>query len=433
MIKKIYCLSIPENTYAVLETPIKKYLGLLALPFYLLLTRKWIWKVEKLTDYNLETIDHSYFNKWFSILYQELEGTKRLTPRSAASFSKEKFTDPIDVSVCLQDVLKFFVLLPFLFFASWSFSIRTRLNIIRVTTATLMRYALFRGYFKRYPCRHFITYSDESNHPHRYLAFKQNCPGDFIVIQNGERSYHPQLAYGMMDRYFVFGKAYANILEKIKVRARQFEPVGALCLNQHFDMVMSERASNPEILYDILFMDQGIYPYNGFNRRSGKSLEIIFDHLNRFKRLHPKCRLAYQLRYYESDLERKQATLKVVQEYFHEGIIVLDNDGNGTSYSNILHTNLVVTFESTIGFEALRLQKKVLFVNFSGDPAETLCPDNRFQIDDEHADYDNFERHVEKLLEMDLTEIPQVALERHFTFDGKVQERLAFLINNGGS
>ena len=418
------------------ESAVKKYLGLLLLPVYLLMKTKWIWRKEHKVTYNFDTIDPNYFNRWFAPLYDRLNGTKRITPRVRVDFGGREVTEAKDSSVALQDLFLLFPFAATVFPPLVFFCLRTRVNLIRNYTAAVKNFILFNGYFRRYPCHHFITYADEGNHPCRYVAFRRNCSGDFIVIQNGERTYHPMFAYGMTDRYFVFGQAQVKILKDLRVRAKQFEPVGALYLNEYFDQLRDDfQRKDEDCLYDILFVDQSIYPFNGFTKRSGQALEKILEHLNELKRRHPEFRIAYQLRNYGTDLKLKNAVLNRLGQLFTEKIEMLDHQGLGNlaSYQNLFRTNLIVTFESTLGFEALRLGRKVLFVNYSGDPSETLCTDERFQIEDETADFDNFERHVLYLLQMRLTEIPEVALERHLAFDGKVQERILSYLTKGGN
>lgn len=434
LIKKIFCLSISENTYIPQENFIKKYLGLLLLPFYFFIKKEWIWKKTNKVIYNFETIDPDYFNYWFATLYDHLEGTKRITPRISANFGGREITKAKDSSVIFRDLLALFFFAPVTFLPLLFFCIRKRIDINRNYTAAVKNFILFNGYFRRYPCHHFITFADEGNHPCRYIAFHQNSLGDFIVIQNGERTYHPMFAYGMIDQYFVFGEAYVKKFKKLRVQARVFNPVGALCLNAHFNMIDQLKKRQEEIMYDILFIDQSVYPYNGFNKKSGSSILKILTHLNRFKELYPSYRIVYQLRYYpplnSSSIKEKEIVLQTLQNYFTQDILILDNSGQGESYKNILKTNLIMTFESTIGFEAMRMGKKTLFVNYSGDPSESICADCRFQLDDEKADFTKFEKYVLKLLEMKLEQIPQVAMERHLAFDGKVQERIAASLNH---
>lgn len=429
-IKKIYCSSIPEETYAVPESVWKTTLGLLGFPLYLLWRKQWLWHPAPLVDHNFEVIDSDYFNRFFRRAYADLKGTKRLTPRAFPFPAEFDVTTPALASVNAVDVARLALLLPVLLPALLLFWRRTGLEILKTYRNAVSIYMSFNAYFRRYPCRNFITFDDESNPPSRQIAFRQNCPGRMTVIQNGERNRHPHLAYGLMDSYQVFGPAYARILGEIKVKAGRFLTVGAFGLNERYELVQQARARNDEVLYDVLFIDQGIHPFNGMNQRSNQGLWKILELLARFKKEHPACRMAYQLRYYAPEAARaKSAVIEALQTRFENGITLLDNKSQGESYVNSLRSELVVTFESTLGFEAMMLGRKAFFVNFSGDPAETLCADPRFQLEDASADYCCFSTRLKELLELKISEIPAVARERHYAFDGRVQERIASLLN----
>ena len=433
-IKKIYVSSIPEETYAIPESLWKTTLGLAAFPFHLLWRKQWLWSPGPLVDHNFEVVDADYFNRFFRRAYAELKGTKRVTPRALPFPAEYDITAPALASVWIVDVARFMLVLPVLLPALLLFWLRTGLEILKAYRNAVSIYMAFNAYFRRYPCRNFVTFDDESNPPSRQIAFRQNGSGRMTVIQNGERIRHPHLAYGLMDSYQVFGSAYERILGEIKVKAGRFQPVGAPCLNERFELVQQARAQNKGVLYDVLFIDQGIHPYNGLDQRSDRGLWKILELLARFKKENPEFRAAYQLRYYSpAAAAAKSAVLGALKALFGEGLLLLENEGRGESYINSLRSELVITFESTLGFEAMMLGRKAFFVNFSGDPAETLCADPRFQLEDASADYARFAARLKELLALELTEIPEVARERHLAFDGRVQERIAASLNEEAS
>ena len=432
LIEKIYCSSIPSShnrSHTILDT----YLGLLLFPLYALMKKKWVRGRERKTDINFETTDYSYFSGRFSLIYASLIGSKRITPRDRESFpgdlfpDGEEFTDPIFAQILPgQMVLLFIVALvttvPLIFFC------RCSLNLAGPYVTACSMYSSVSAYFRRYPCRHFITYADDSNHPSRYIAFRQRCDGKMVVIQNGERVLHPTWAFGMTDAYLTFGQAHIDMIKELGYRVRDAFPVGSLALNQHYEMVMK---SNGPILFEVLYIDNGsnVPPlYGGLNEKVARSEEIIFSHLNTFKSRHRQYRIGYQLRNYGDAPEQKSYLLSLLKRYFTEDIEILENGGTGESYLNILRSRLVVTFQSTMGFEAFMLGKRTLFVNYSGYESETMCSDRTYQIENDTYDYGLFEERVLDLLETDGAAIPPFAVERHFAFDGQVQKRIATAI-----
>ena len=381
-----------------------------------------MWRRHGFADVNVETIDEAYFDAYFARLFDALPGRKRVTPRAPGAIHEIETTRPFTDAVHPGTLARMWIVAGPLFLLTWLFAWRERLNLVKVVRAALATYAVADGYFRRYPCRHFITYADDGIHPCRYIAFRQQSPGRLVAIQNGERNRHPHFAFGMCDVYYVFGRAYARQFADLRVVAERMVPAGSLFLDVNFDRL---QAARPVRTHDVLFIDQGVYPFNGFSRRSGESLTQIFDCLNQFKRTHPETRLAYQLRSYGSDVARRTATLDVVARHFTEPIQILDNAVPGDSYLHALNAEVVMTFESTMGFQLMLLGKKVLFVNFSGDPAETMCADDRFQIDDPTADYARFEDRLQALLKMKLETIPEEATARYAAFDGRTWQRIA--------
>lgn len=421
---KIYCESLPENTYRLPEPALKSALGLALYPAFILARRRWLWRAEPVADWNFETIDPPYFLRWFSEAFAALPGRKRLTPRAPFDLPGHEVTLPHWESVRLRDAAALLMLAAPVTAAFAAMGRRHGLNLLRAVRNTVSLYTVFRGYFARYPCRNFFTYDDESNPPARYLAFRRACPGVFAVVQNGERNLHPHIAYGRMDRYLLFGPAYEAILRAIKTRSERFVPVGALSLNERRALADSERGA--PVLYDVLFVDQGVYPLNGLDERSGRSLETIMERLGELARRHPRLRVAYQMRPYPAGREAYVALIQdTVRRRAGPEVAILPNADGAASYRNALKSELVMTFESTLGFEAMMLGRKALFVNFSGDPTESLCPDPAYQHDDPAADFGRFEAKVLGLLAAPPAGVPEAARRRHWAFDGRVQERIA--------
>ncbi|MBI5623423.1 MAG: hypothetical protein HY924_06580 [Elusimicrobia bacterium] len=434
VVKKTYCASIPENTYATPENPWKTRLGILLLPLAWLSGKSVLWRPLPPVDVCLEVPDSDYFEAHLEELFCLLSGSKRVAPMTGGPGPGVEWTAPAQSSVRLRDCLLLLLAAPVLLPALWALQRASGVPLLQAFRQALSIYAVYRGFFGRYPCRRFITIHDDSNHPCRHLAFRQSGGEELVVIQNGERIAHPHFSFGSMDRYFVFGKAHEQLLRSLGVRASAFVHCGALFLDARFRGLDSERVKFEPRLYDVLFVDQGVYPFEGFNERSGRSIEKVLANLAAFKGRHPERRVAYQLRAYTGTAThrlQKEAVLSVLGKLFGKSISILDNDGKGASYRNVLRSELVMTFESSLGFEALRLGVKALFVNYSGDPAETVCEDERFQLMDDAADFGRFEAKVLGLLAFKLDAAPQAALERNAAMDGRFAQRVSAAINAG--
>lgn len=427
LVRKMHASSIPEETYRLPEGALKTAWGLLLFPLHALASKSWLWARREVVDWQVEVTDPEHLAQNWERVFDALPDSKRLAPRDSGPIAgRPCAASPYD-SVRLSDLLRLAVLAPFMTLALEDLRRAAGLDVRQAYRHAVTTYAVFSGFFARFPCRRFVTYDDESNPPARVIAFRRRGGEEFFVVQNGERNAHPHIAFGLMDRYLVFGPAYERILRDIGVSAR-FDAVGSVVLDGRYQTLQAAIAAGGPPR-DVVFVDQGVYPHNGLCERSGRSLETIVERLGELKARHPELTVAYQLRHYPERLRWLETMVREMVTKRGEGRVeLLPNEDGGASYRSLAGSRLLMTFESTMGFEALRAGRKALFVNFSGDPAETLCPDPRFQLEDETADYGRFEAAVLRLLAEPLDGPPPVALERHPFIDGRTQERIAALL-----
>ena len=427
LIGKIYCDALPESSDGT-ESPFVSAARSLAHPFAYALTKKYAWTRAASVASDLETIDRGYFDKWFTTIYAGLKAPKRLTPRVVEGFDGFELAEPIGRTVRFGTLLKLFaapLFIPWLLFRPPS-AVRPR--FLRAYRKALSFFAIYDGHFDRYPCRDFITFADESNHPSRWIAFKRRCPGKLIVIQNGAREIHPVHAFGMADVYLVFGEFARRTCADLRMRVSTIEVIGALCLNERYPL-WKERDAAAEPVYDVLFIDQTVWPYNGIDRAAGDGLLKIAENLGEYKRRHPKCRVAFQMRPYAEGPE-KRAVLAAARQRFPGGVEILENLGQGDSYVSIMKSRLILTFSSTLGIEAFFFGRgtRSLFVNYTGSPVHDFAPEPRFQLTDDRGDYGTFEKKLDETLRLEIDEIPASIRDHHAHFDGRVQERAAAAI-----
>jgi hypothetical protein len=427
VMKKMYCDAQPQVNYQA-EPLGRVALDSLLHPLYYALRKDWRWRPAPRVRVQLEVVGAAHLRQWFSRVWDGLEGAKRLAPRDAVPGHEQ--TGTVEGSVTPRSVLWLAAAVLFIPYL-WSLSRREGLNLLKAYRRSLGVYAVYEGLFRRWPCRHFVTYADEVNHPCRWLAFRQNCDGRFIVVQNGERGFHPFYAYSAMDVYLTFGDFCRRMTGPLRMRVGELHAVGAQCLNEHYErMKQLERAGEPAV-WDVLMVDQGVWPHCGLDLRTARSFEAMMRNLNELKKRRPELRVAYQLRPYAPGSPQERDTLALIKGLFTDGVEILPNAGKGESYVNLFKSRLALTFNSTLGYEAFFLRRgmKALFVNYAGNPYENYSDDERFQLTDETASYERYERKVLGLLDLELDAPPAAARERHAFFDGRAQERIAEFVN----
>lgn len=394
----------------------------LAQPFYYLASKRLATERGPEADYDLETVDAAYFERWHRPLYDRLPGVRRVTPSSGPRLPRADSADSALALIVPRTLAMMFaapLAIPFLVLLS----LRHRRNLVAPYRLALGLYAGFEGHFRRWPTRHYLAYTDDHNHPCRHLAFRQACRGRMAVIQNGERTLHPVYAFGAMDDYLTFGPCMSSLAADLRVKLDRVIPVGALYLNRRLAEMPELTGAAKDI--DVLFIDQWTWPENGFDEETGRAYEKSFRRLADLKRARPALRVAYQLRQYR-DPAVLAALLGRLRSSFGDAVEVLDNDGSGSSYRNVARAKVVTTFQSTMGYEAFFVGRgtKVLYANFTSNPYEIYCDDPRFQLFDPTESPDRFVSHVDYLLELRLDEPPAAARERHAHVDGKVTERI---------
>lgn len=430
LLAKLYCETLPEFIGKP-ETLAHSLLKALLHPFFYLLRKRWLWRPEPPVLYDMEVSQESYFEHYAARVFAALPHPKRVTPATRPlALPEASSTEPLTESITPSSLLGLF-LSPLMLPSLLLLSRRTRRNFLAPFRRALSLYAVNEGHFRRYPCRHFLTFDDVLNHPCRYFAFKQNCPGRLCAVQNGIRNYQPIHAFGMVDDYFSSGRFLLRLAPELGLHAPRIHPVGCLNIDRWRPLYLELLRGPREPLFDVLFLDQGFWPFNGLDRRSGKDgAEALLRNLNELKRRHPRLRVAIQLRGYEGAPEHERFVKETHARLLTEPIEVLDNAGKGESYRSVFRSRLMITYCSTLGYEAFFFgeNKKGLFVNYAGNPYAYCCEDPRFQLYDEKADYAVFEEKVLGLLALDLPGPPPIALEQQGEFDGRVQERIAAVL-----
>lgn len=426
---KIWC-DAHSTIYWEQESLTRSCWKALARPWYYLAAKSLALSGGPRADYDVETVDAAYFERWQTPFYDRLPGVKRVTPSSGARLPRPDSADPI-LDLVTPRTLALLFLAPLLLPTLILLSRRYGRNLATPYRVSLSLYASFEGHFRRWPARHYLAYADDHNHPSRHLAFRQNCTGRMAVLQNGERTLHPVYAFGAMDDYLTFGSCMTEMSKALCTKVDRVIPVGALYLNRRLAEMPELSQTAKDI--DVLFIDQWSWPENGFDEVTGRGYERCFRRLSELKRARPELRIAYQLRLYR-DPAVKKALIARLRAAFTEPIEILENDGAGSSYRGVARSRLVVTFQSTMGYEAFFIGRgtKVLYANFSPNPYELYCDDPRFQLFDPSDSPDRFIRHVDHLLALNIDAPPPCARERHAYCDGKVSERILATLTGDG-
>lgn len=417
---KVYCVVLPSSL-SVRESLLKRCFGLFLVPVFLVTRKSWRWTSEPRVDWQFDVVDGRYFTERIVRTYDQLEGTKRVSPRAAGSMDRPEATLPTDASITPR-AWWLLLVMPLTWPSITLLSVREGLNLLTAFRGAWVSFVVWEGYFRRYPCCDFVTYADDGNEPSRYIAFKQAGGERMTVVQNGERVSQPIWAFGMTDQYLMFGPHYERLVRQLGYVLDSTASVGSLALDRFFS---HDGAAHGGGRYDVLLLDSGaLMPpaHSGMGPECIEAERALVRNVGEFARSHPDLRVACMLRPYGANGETVMR--RIVSDLAGTALTVLSNSGSGESYTAVRQSTVAVTFQSTMGYEAFRLGATTLFVNYSGFAEQTLCGDARFQIDSTDTDYVTFETAVMDLLRGPLVEPPSVATEHICCFDGQTQERI---------
>lgn len=420
--EKVYCVAIPGSVSGT-EGALKRYLGLFIAPAYLLAGKSWRARPEPRVDWQLEVEDGPYFAARFERAYGSLPGSKRVSPRVSGSLDRDDATAPADASVAPR-AWWLLLLMPLAWPSAAMLGVRERADVLRAFRGAWLSYAVWDGYFRRYPCRDFITYADNGNEPSRGIAFRQHGGERLTAVQNGVRVVQPIWACGDVDLYLMFGPYYEGLVRRLGYRLGATASIGSVGLDSRAGDAGAPAAFEERHI-DVLLLDSGALEpsrHSGLCPEAVRAEEDLYRLVGRFARSHPELRVACAPRPY--DPRTAEAMRAIAEGLLGQGVEVIANTGAGESYDAARDCRVAITFQSTMGYEAFHLGATTLFVNYSGLADQTLCDDARFQIESPEAEFGAFEERVLELLRHPCVTPPQVALEHICAFDGRAQERM---------
>jgi len=249
--------------------------------------------------------------------------------------------------------------------------------------------AIYSTHAKEISCYAMISAGDNYFNSLRYSIYKKNGIKNIVLLQNGLRTGEwandSVDLYTYCDYYFGFGMDQINIQKGMVCKNKI--PFGSLKL----DLTLSKYQNfQRKEKFDIVFLAS--YEENDTPYIKVKTYEKILNNLCRFKKKYPNLRVYY------SDKVRKLKSIKynlMIDKLNSNGIVCYSRNINN-SYEAILSSSVVLFYRTTIGLEALAMDKPVLNLNYDED---------RIPISQEHyqsvltsPSFNEFENRVLSLL-----------------------------------
>lgn len=231
-----------------------------------------------------------------------------------------------------------------------------------------------------------ISFDDNAYRSLRYYIYKQKI-NSIMVIQNGCRMGFESNRLGDMylysDYYFGFGKKSIQIQSGMKSTNKL--GVGSLRL---FNVISNNNySSNSSYEYDVIFLEQlsesEVPAYSFITYR--KCIELIC----KFAIDNPQYTVAYRTRISRRNLsfmgEKINTNALLIDGMLKGAGIYISDDMTKDSYLEVLRSKVVIFYTSTLGFEAIGMNKRVLNLNLD---KLSLGISNKNEID-ALVDYDH--------------------------------------------
>lgn len=347
----------------------------------------------------------THFEKFYMPIYKTLLNRKQavfsVTKEKNSSFQNDieiiersinfNFEKEISQKVFKKSFTNFFVLV--------NFSIKYDFDFLNLYLRILRAMCKYETESKNIKADFLITACDNGYNALRYYIYKKNGIKNIISIQNGIRgSNHPYAGdmYLYSDFYCSYGKEQIKNMHGLKIKEIIY--TGSFPL---FFLSQSYK-NNIIIVYDIVFIEE----YSNIDLENSYKVTTFKKILKNLIKLseNNNLKIAYRVRKVR-EIALDKYYLQI-DELLKNTNIIFESSQSINSYEAIMKAKMVLTYSSSMGFEALGLGKKVLFCNY--DNFDFL--ENKDSVSVSlNSDYEEFEKKLLYLLNTDYS-----LIENHY-------------------
>jgi len=234
------------------------------------------------------------------------------------------------------------------------------INLIHIVLTIFKNIAEYSTHAKKVNCYALFSAADNYYNSLRYSIYKKNGIQNIVLLQNGFRTgkwaNDSVDLYTYCDYYFGFGTEQINIQKGMVCKNKI--PIGSLKLDA---MLSDNRNYYRKESFDIVFLAS--YEEKNTQYINVKTYEKIIENLCSFKNKYPNLSVFY------SDKVRNNTSnnYRLMIDKLKSNGIVCSSINIGNSYEAISCSRLVLFYRTTIGLEALAMDKPVLNLNYDED------------------------------------------------------------------
>lgn len=280
-----------------------------------------------------------------------------------------------------------------------------------------------------------ITLIDNNYNFHKLSTLYK---ASFFCIQNGFRSHNCALSFNEIPTLFSFGQRDIDLYKDHNVQLNDSYPVGSIRSSYFLEEIAPKLEDTPT--YDICFISEYLAGMENDNFSvTEEGIKFLHEWLYVYCEYLQKYLKGKNIRLVIAGRQRIGDTAGEVafyRKYFDESVTILpSNKEYLNSYRVSYRSSLVLSYCSSLGFEAMTWGKKALF--FPHPEEKNLALDNPKSIflKTEKGTYEEFESKMNQLLSMsteayladtkeDMNYIIGNARPAHFVIREKIQEVL---------
>jgi len=259
-----------------------------------------------------------------------------------------------------------------------------------------------------------ITYTDNSARFHSISQIRRGP--NYHAVQNGGRDMRKESDISSnqhiyIDNFWCFGKFEEDLFENFgDYTVQKYHNIGSIRLSYYRSNIAPLYKKKQKVDYDICLISNYKKEINEPEKYMGnahrehehvyeytrKSIDLMHEFINRYV---VENRLRIIIAGCLPNPEDAIVEEKFFKKLFGTRAKFIPNSlENWTTFSAILRSNLSICFNSTAGFEAFGLEKKVLFCNFTG--VNELSPPWPGPWSFDQPSFKLFNNHLDKYLKM---------------------------------
>lgn len=300
-------------------------------------------------------------DKFYNKIY---EGVKDFNPIYINMDKNDFFERKISLQVLM-----------FLLFRIWKFiyySIKMRFNFIDLILRHLRKICIYHTDIKHIDSICLVSVRDNYFNAMRYYIYKNYGFKNIMLIQGARRASSKDAKSGDIccycDYYFGYGK---KVMDNIYgLNAKYKIPIGSIPLYYN-------TLSKKEIKYDIVVIEDPVFAPNTITKKL--KFDLLIEHICKFKNEFNDVKIYY------SKKPKVHSELPYNENYYIKLLnhnVILKDLTIQNSYEALLSSNVVVFQSSTMGIEALGLNKIPIHCNYIGSEGH-FSNDGLFVIEDE--------------------------------------------------